>query len=41
MLDDSIAQKLRVTQADIIKKTGGGISFSRVINRVLDGTTKL
>jgi len=41
MLDSSTEKKLRYKQADIIKKTGKGISFSRVLNDVLDGTIRI
>jgi len=36
MLDDEIAKKLRLKQAKLIQKTRKNVSFSFVINDVLD-----
>jgi hypothetical protein len=35
MLDDDLSSKLRKIQAEQIKKTGNGVSFSQVINETL------
>jgi len=41
MLDDDMDKKLRIRQADLIKKSQSSISFSKVINEVLRGKIKL
>ena len=41
MLDDDMDKKLRMKQADLIRKTQLSISFSKVINDVLRGKVKL
>lgn len=41
MLDDDMDKKLRMKQADLIRKTQKSISFSKVINDVLRGKVKL
>ncbi len=41
MLDDDLDKKLRIKQADLIKKTQESISFSKVINEVVRGKIKL
>jgi len=41
MLDDDLDKKLRLKQADMIKKTQNSISFSKVINDVIRGKVKL
>jgi hypothetical protein len=35
VLDKNLESKLRIMQADLIKKTGSSVSFSAVINQVL------
>ena len=41
MLDDDMDKKLRIKQAEMIKKTQNSISFSKVINETLRGKIKL
>ena len=41
MLDDDLDKKLRIKQADLIKKTQQSISFSKVINECVRGKIKL
>ena len=41
MLDDDMDRKLRIKQADLIRKSQSSISFSKVINDVLRGKVKL
>ncbi len=41
MLDDDMDRKLRIKQADLIRKNQKSISFSKVINDVLRGKVKL
>ena len=40
MLDDDLDKKLRSRQADLIKKSSGSISFSRVLNETLRKSLK-
>jgi len=40
MLDDDLAQKLRIKQAKLIKKSSKSISFSRVLNDALRKSVK-
>ena len=35
MLDDDVAEKLRMIQAKMIQTTSGSVSFSKVINETL------
>jgi len=41
MLDDDMDRKLRIKQADLIRKNQKSTSFSKVINDVLRGKVKL
>ncbi len=41
MLDDDLDKKVRLKQADLIRKTQTSISFSSVINDVLRGKLKI
>jgi len=41
MLDDDMDKKLRIKQAEMIKKTQSSVSFSKTINDVLRGKIKL
>ena len=41
MLDDDLDRKLRIKQADMIRKTQESISFSKVINEAIRGKIKL
>jgi hypothetical protein len=41
MLDDDLDRKVRIKQAELIKKTQKSVSFSSVINDVLRGKVRL
>ncbi len=41
MLDDDMDRKVRIKQAELIKKTQSSVSFSSVINDVLRGKIKI
>lgn len=41
MIDDEIDKKVRLKQADIIRKTQASTSFSSVVNQILRGKIKL
>jgi len=41
MLDDDLDKKVRLKQADLIRKTQKSISFSSVINDVIRGKLKV
>jgi hypothetical protein len=41
MLDDDLDRKVRIKQAELIKKSQKSTSFSKVINEVLRGKIKL
>lgn len=38
MLDDELMKKIRIKQAQLIKKSAENVSFSRVLNDVLRST---
>lgn len=40
VLDSDLESKIRNKQADLIKKTGGSVSFSSMINDTLRGALK-
>lgn len=41
MIDDDLDKKVRIKQADIIKKRQSSTSFSWVVNEILRGKIKL
>ena len=41
MIDDDLHQRLHDRQAALIKKHSSSYSFSRVLNDILDGKTKI
>jgi len=41
MIDDDLDKKVRIKQADIIRKTQKTTSFSSVVNEILRGKVKL
>ena len=41
MLDEELMKKIRIKQAQLIKKSAKSVSFSRVLNDILRSTLKL
>ena len=41
MLESDLESKIRIQQADLMKKTNDTVSFSKVVNEVLRGNVKI